>query len=364
MKFTINSSDLKSRLDVLNKVSRSKTTLPILSYLMMELDDERLTITASDLEVTVSSSVIPSDIKETGSICVLSSLFSDVVRMFKDEPIDISVDNKGNVVLKSKSGRFKIAGESADNFPMTQDVDESFIVDIPADEVMKGINKISFAVKKDELRPILGGILFDMRNSAMVMVSTDLFSILAMYKIECECPTKQIVLPQKLTSVLASVVNGTETYVQLSASEKDVRMSYGDYTIYSKQIEGNFPDYTKIVPKEISCSFSSLSADLIDSTKRVLLFSDVTTPVVKGEVKLGQVEIVCEDNIHGVSGEEIVLCDNIKDSGHFKTFGKRFYDSISRIDEEVTELSVSGTAITVKPHSEESKYMFVISQLA
>ena len=160
MKFIVSSLKLLKSLQALGGVIGSKNTLPILDDFLFHLDENQLRITSSDLEVTMSVTLVPDMVEGTGEVTIPARLLLEIMKNFPDVPITVSVDNNTLAVeLIAGEGRYKLAGHKSDEFPQLPAMEETAVWEIPADVLAKGFEKTVFATGTDEIRPIMSGVL-------------------------------------------------------------------------------------------------------------------------------------------------------------------------------------------------------------
>lgn len=362
MKFKINSNELKTHLDRLYKVVPKKTTLSILETIKLVLTDEELILTASDLNTTIVAHIVPEEVLEEGSICATASKLTEVVKTLKDEIITISTDAKNNLIVKTKSGRFKIS-TAEDVFPFPDDIIPSSTISLPAQEVVRGINKIMFCTYRTDVKPWLDCIYFDVTPTATVLAATDAAWVVGMYKIKVGAATSSILVPKSLAMIISSIVGDDESDIEIGASEKNVCVEYGQYAIYARSVENNYPQYKNVIPKTFDAEIRADVESSLAAMKRTMIFADSENNTLYGEIKLGQLDIKAEDLAFNLAGEEIIFCENIKDTSHFKVRGRKLEEILSKIDEPNYRLMTSGIQISVKPDIEDN-YMFVLAQQA
>jgi DNA polymerase-3 subunit beta len=365
MKFSVSSKDLQKKLDNLHKVARNKTSLPILSYFKVDVFQDKLDITASDLEVTLTATIIPEEVKEVGSICILADKFTEVVKNFKDSMLEISLDPKNNLIIKSKSGKFKIPCTSAEDFPVVHEPKENTEIIVPAATILSGINKTAFAAYKSDLRPIQCGVYFDFDLDKTVAVATDGVKLGLVYDQPFVGVKKSVVFPTKLCSLVVGLVGENDNEIELLFDEKNIKLTLTEYSIYSKKIDGTFLDYTIAINQSVDTIFTVATGELLDAVKRSMIFSNEYGIVVLS-VLVGRILVSGENIDFGLSAEEELACENKEGSGIFKTNGRFLLEIINRVSTDAVEISFSSTTSMVyfNPVGTTENYLFGLMKYA
>src|SRR5687767_10039188 len=173
MKFIVSSSNLLKQLQNLSGALQTSSSLPILECFLFEVNKNDLTITASDLETTMSAS-IQVESKETGGICIPARLLMDTLKTFSEQPLTFSVNVKTqSVEIVSDYGKYKLAGRPADDFPKVPSIESPSTFELSAEALASAINKTIFAAGNDELRPVMSGVYFQLGTDSITFVATD-----------------------------------------------------------------------------------------------------------------------------------------------------------------------------------------------
>lgn len=340
MKLKVSSTLLQKKLDHLCKISKAKTTIPVLDYIKMEVTDDVITLTASDLEVTLVTTIVPEEVASVGSTCVLADKFTEVIKNTKDCILELSLDDKNNIIIKSKSGKFKIPCMPSDDFPMLHEPKEENIIDIASDVIVRGLNKTDFAVYKSDGRPQMCGVNFDFKENKTVSYATDGVKIAAYFSEQLVSFPSSVVFPTKLASVVKSLAAEATSNVQLCFDDKNIKIDLTEYIIYSKKIEGEYPNYDPTLNMEVDVILSASREELADALKRSLTFANEYS-LVAINVLIGRFTIAAENINYGLSAEEDVFCENKEGSGFFKVNGRFLLEILQRISSEEIEISFS-----------------------
>ncbi|MHB8871723.1 MAG: DNA polymerase III subunit beta [Candidatus Doudnabacteria bacterium] len=374
MRFKINSKQLKTKLENLSKVSKTKTSLPILSCFKINVRERNVEITATDLDITLVAKVIPESVKEEGFVCVDAGSLLDIIKKIKDSVVEIyseekplpSGQKKINVFVASPSGKFKMTGYDAEDFPQVHDPIDENLVTVPVMSISQGIGKTVHAVKVDEYRPTTGGVYLDFREDRMSFSATDGWSKVAiLYDTSVQSGlNKSVILPKSASSVFNSLLESDDIDAEIMFDEKNMRIDLVGYTLYSKLIEGKPFDINSIMMQQSEIFFTANTQELLFAVDRCLTLGN-SVGVVDVSVLLGEVLVSSENIDFDSSGEERVACENKQSSGMFKCNGRFFVEALGKISTEKVEVSFSTTnpMIFINPTEMESNYTMVLMRL-
>lgn len=283
MKFRINAEVLSSYINLVSKVVSSKSNLPILSNVLMDVKNETITITGTDLEVQISATAHLS-VQDEGKTSVNAKLFSQYVNSIpKEESLEVR-EEKNSVFITSSVGEATFSVRDASDFPLFEQEDSEVLFEIQKDSLATMIEKTTFAAARDDIRPILTGINIEAEGSTVTMVALDTFRL---SKISTQVQNKILDKKQIVISAFAmdNVLRILKDPFISSTSEKDivvfklakngnfVIVEYGDVSISARLIEGDYPDYKGAIPAAHQIEAKIEKSKLINSLKRVGVFA-------------------------------------------------------------------------------------------
>jgi DNA polymerase-3 subunit beta len=255
MNLTIAKDQLLNGLQAVQNVVSTRTTLPILSNVLMRAEGERLEFTATDLDVTIACGVEAKVTKAGASTVPVKKLFG-IARELNGTEIDLEVDDKNVCSLRCGPSFYKINGLSADEFPPLPKFKEDKKVTLPQETVKSMMRKTSFAISTDEARYVLNGIFFSLKDHKMTMVATD-GRRLALVDEEVDVAEKsqgEFIIPAKAVNELNRLLQ-EKGEVEMKYSENQAAFTLKDekgfsVLIITKLIEGNYPNYRQVIPSE------------------------------------------------------------------------------------------------------------------
>lgn len=354
MLLKVSSMALMSRLSVASKVLASKNSLPILDCFLIEVEDGRLVITASDAEKSLITSVPLLEQEGNGRFCVSAKKMMDSIREIPEQPIELKVDEDNyRIQGKHATGTFNITGQSADPYPTPRTLnDEGTSFTLPSNVILNGLNRTLFATANDEVRMVMNGIYFDIHSDHIIFAATDGRKLVKDLIKEVQTGVEgSFILPKKVANILRSVLSANEDAIDIRYTQDRATISTADVTMHFRLIEGNYPNYNAVIPQNNPFKATVDRLSLASALKRVLVFCNQASGLVKVELSEGTMKLTGQDNEYNTSGEEIIPCDYY--SNHIAIgFSCQFMLEISNIlesDNIVIELADPARPGVIKP---------------
>ena len=311
MKFTVSSSALLSMLATTGKVISNKNTLPILDYFLMELKDGELKVTASDLETTIVSVIPVDNVESEGTIAAPAKLMLDSLKEFPELPLTIDVHPRTWEIKTSwKSGSLSVPGVSPVSYPPVPAInpDNRHEVTFDVDTLVNGINKTIFATADDELRPIMNGVFFSLDPEGVTFVATDAHKLVK-YTTDAKTEVKaSFILPKKPANLLKNMLLKEENDVNLCFDNKNVVFKLKNHTLVCRLIEGSYPNYNGVIPKNNTNRLLIDRMELVNGIRRVAVCSNPTTNLIRMEIADNNVSLAAQDIDFSVSANETLNC--------------------------------------------------------
>ncbi|WP_270631114.1 DNA polymerase III subunit beta [Limosilactobacillus mucosae] len=281
MKFTINRPAFINQLNNVLRAISSKTTIPILTGLKMVVTDHSVVLTGSDADITIESTLDASDssyglsIEEPGAIVLPARFFNEVIKKLPDKQATIEVFNGLQVRITSGTAEFTINGQDANNYPHLPEVESENTVELASDMLREVIDQTRIAVSKQESRPILTGIHVTLNNGILTAVATDSHR-LAQRKVELPETADRdfdIVLPGASMTELAKMIADEKDGVKMQITENQALFIFGNTHFYSRLLEGNYPETSRLIPESSDTRLEITASDLLASIERASLLS-------------------------------------------------------------------------------------------
>jgi DNA polymerase-3 subunit beta len=311
MKFNVSSSNLFSQLQAVSRVIIQKASLKILEDVLFELKDGVLTMTASDGETTVRTSMDVEAAEGGGKVAFDAKLLLDTLREFPEQPLSFDIDDQNfGLNITSANGTYSFVGANGNEYPeMPLEESESHSFAMPADRLLDAINKTIFCTANDDLRPVMNGIFFDLKPEHLAMVATDAHRLVRLLRpdIKSEEPI-QFILPKKPAALLKNVLAKETEEVTVSCGAKNVRFVFGRMLMVCRQIEGRFPNYDAVIPQNNQNVVVVDRLTMYNACKRVSVFANSSTSQLKLALSENQIRISAQDIDFSTSAEETISC--------------------------------------------------------
>ncbi|MHB9142491.1 MAG: DNA polymerase III subunit beta, partial [Paludibacter sp.] len=256
MKFIVSSTDLLSHLLAISRVINSKNSLPILDNFLFQLEGNMLTMTASDIETTLITSMEVETVEGSGKVAVASRLLLDTLREFPAQPLSFNInDTNLALVITSANGSYNFIGQNGDEYPrMPQLQEDARMLTLPVSTLSSGISKTLFCTADDELRPVMNGVFFDISEQGLTLVATDAHKLVRYKTVHTSASleegeeTVNFILPKKPATMLKNILPKESGDVEIRFDKKNAHFKLSNYTMICRQVEGRFPNYNAVIP--------------------------------------------------------------------------------------------------------------------
>src|SRR5271157_2473237 len=307
MKFSVSKDKLLEGLSTVQNVVSTRTTLPILSNVLLQASDAEIRLTTTDLDVGVRGSV-EAQVERTGATTLPARRLFAIVRELPAAEIYFDVDSKNLASIRSGSSYFKILGLPEEEFPPLARFDEAKVFSIAQKELKDGLKKTSYAISTDETRYVLNGILFSFKENKLTLVATD-GRRLALVDLELEFPRSQeldIIIPTKAVAELQRLVR-EEGEVKLSIGENQIAFELNRTLLVSKLIEGNYPNYRQVIPGEAKERITLEREEFLHALRRAEIMTSEKSNSVRLTFDKNKLEITANSPDVGEAKETLTL---------------------------------------------------------
>jgi DNA polymerase-3 subunit beta len=312
MKFVVSSTELLSHLQAISRVISSKNTLPILDNFLFNLSGNDLEITASDLESTLITRMKLENADGDGIIALPARILLDTLKEFSVQPLafDINLDTLA-VVITSENGKFNVVGQNGIDFPALPAIrkEKKFSFVINAEVMLAGINRTLFATADDELRPVMGGIFVEASSERLTFVASDAHKLVRYQRTDSHADdNSSFILPKKPASLLRNILPKEEGPVTVEFDDKNAFFNLNDYRVVCRLVEGNYPNYNSVIPKNNPRKITIDRVEFYNTLKRVSVFSNQASNLVKLQLKGNQMMVSAQDIDFSISAYEKIKC--------------------------------------------------------
>ena len=314
MKFIVASGELQKALQIVSGVISSSQSRPILENFLFELDNEILKITASDGETTLITSVgVKSD--DSGKIAVPAKMFQEVIKSFGDQPLTFSVKESesgegGLLEILDEKDNYFVALDNAEDYPELPEFDAAQKVTIASGVLADALSNTLFATSNDSLRPVMTGVLFQFSDKETNFVSTDSHR-LVVYKrtdVTSEEPV-EFIMPKKPLSIFKNILSSSNDDVLIEFNENMAKFTFGENVWICRLIDGKYPNYTAVIPKENPNVLTINRNLLLSSIRRASIFSNKSTNQVRFKLSGNVLHLHAEDTEFANKADMQIPCN-------------------------------------------------------
>lgn len=354
MKIKVSSAALFSRLTSINRVLNSKNSFPILDCYLFETQGQTMTVTASDSETTLVTTVELIESDTDARFCIKAKTIQDSLKEISDQPVtfDINLDTM-EIRGKYQNGKFNIVGERADEYPAPHALDGDTVVhNIAQSTLLSGINHTIFATADDEIRPVMTGVYFDFTPDSLIFVGTDGRKLVRMTDNTIKSEQQVgFILPKKPANILKSLLQKADAPAELSFNEKMACVKTPEFVLTCRLIDGRYPNYNSVIPQNNPYKATIDRAALISTLKRVLVFSSQSSAQVKLSFKDNSLTVSGQDIDYSTSAEERIMCEYDSPAINIGFKGTLLLDILGNLDgsEVVFQLADPGRAGIITP---------------
>ncbi len=359
MKFIVSSSTLLKQLQMLNGVLNSSNTLPILDNFLFEIDKDTLTISASDLETTITTHITVES-KDSGNVAVPARLLIDTLKTFPEQPLTFTIDKKRlSIEISSDYGKYKITGQNGDEFPKAPSVENGQSIDMDGNILSRAIAKTLFAAGNDELRPVMSGVFVQFATDGTTFVATDAHKLVRYRRTDVKATgAATFILPRKPLNLLKNILSTSEGIVRVEYNATNARFSWGiapdgsiGSTLICRLIDGKYPNYDAVIPKNNPNKLTIDTTALLGSIRRVSIFANKTTHQVRLKITGSELNISAEDLDFSNEAAERLTCSYAGDDMEIGFNSRFLVEMLTNIDsdEAIIEMSAPNRAGILLP---------------
>jgi DNA polymerase-3 subunit beta len=247
-----------------------------------------------------------------GSIALPSRILLDILKEFSVQPLNFDIDlDTLAVVITSENGKFSVMGQNGVDFPSPPVVksDKKISFDINSDVLLAGITKTLFATADDELRPVMGGIFIDTSTDKVTFVASDAHKLVRYQRTDANADSAaSFILSKKPASLLRNILPKEEGTVKVEVDDKNAFFYLSSYRIVCRLVEGNYPNYNSVIPRNNPRKITIDRVELYNTLKRVAVFSNQASNLIKLQMTGNQITVSAQDIDFSISGYERIKC--------------------------------------------------------
>jgi len=313
MRFIVSSTDLLQGLLSVQKVIASKSSLPILDNFLFTLDGNTLTVTGSDSETTLKTILTINEVMEGGEIAVPAKLLTDSLKELPTQPIEFSSDDEKNIVnIIWASGSAQIPFMGAEDYPTLKELENPTVIRMKGSVLADGINSTLYATGDEELRPVMNGIFFDIAEESTTLVASNAHKLVYYRRHDIKSGSaSSFILPKKPANILkANLAKCMDEEVEITIDRTNCAyFKFNSFLIFCKLVDGTYPAYKSVIPKNNTNVITVNRAELLNATKRVAVCSNQATGQIVFRLADNSISITAQDLDFSMSAQETLVCD-------------------------------------------------------
>ncbi len=371
MKFTLSSNALSSRLQTLAKVINSKNSLPILESFLFQVHNGQLTITASDSENVMQTSLALDQFDADGNFAIPSHTVLDAVKELPEQPLTFEVNmSTYEVTVGYQNGQYQFTAQNADEYPQTAPIqNDVHAITIDAAALNNNINRTLFATDNNEIRPVMNGIYFDLTTDCLAFVASDGHKLVRCrdYSIKSETPAA-FILPKKPAMLLRNVLDKDSGDVVIKFNSSSAEIQFAEGKLSCRLIEGNYPNYNAAIPNDNPNELTIDRKSLLSAIRRILPFASMSSQLIRFRLETGMLELSSEDIDFATRAKESLVCEYTGSPLQIGFRGDFFTDILNSIDTDELKIQLgdpsrAGIVVPSKQPENEDVLMLIMPLL-
>lgn len=369
MKFIISSTELLAYLLTISKVINSKNTISILENFLFSITGNKLKITGSDLEVTLCVEVELENVEGEGKIAIPVKYLIEPLKLLPDQPLSFVIDRTSfNIDIQtSDKKKYRIPGQDASEYPkQSNDSDDMSIYKISPEILLKGVSKTIFAIPDNDARPIMCGVFAEFEPNIVKFVAADSHTLVKYENKEREYeePTS-FLIPRKAANLLKAMIGKSDEDIVISKSEKILKFDIGNYVLFSRRVEGNFPNYNSVIPTDNPIKVIINRLEFINSLRRIQSFASASSLMAKIQIENNEMTISAQDIDFAMEGEEKLSCNYDGELIEIGFKSPLLIEILSNLSSESVLIELSdatrpGLVYPLNPENENEKILMLI----
>ncbi len=337
MRVICNTEHFSKKLALVSRGVSARSAIQVLGGILLEAEGESVKLSATDMELSIQTST-PAEVEENGRVVIPARIFNDIVRSLPKGEFSLGYDKSANTVrLASGENEYTIRAHAAEDFPQLPQFDEENSFTMLGETLVETVEKVSRSYSRDETRPVLTGILISFEESRVRMVTTDSYRLSIK---ESELAStfdgeREAIVPARAMQEVGRIFSGTdEEQIEVALSENQALFRIGDVLLGTRLIDGNFPEYKRLLPTSFEREISVDREELMSTLRRVNLFAQRQTPPVPVSLAFsaGAVEVIVRNGEIGEAHEKLEASSEDEFSISFNP--GYLLDGVSAVDTE------------------------------
>ncbi len=352
MNFVISSSTLLKHLKSIGGVLNSNNTIPILDCFLFEIQNGELTLSASDMETTITTS-LKIEATQGGTLAIPAKTLLDALANLPEQPISFIIDNKKfSAKLKTETGDYTLTGHNGDEYPKMPKLESQTSIVIKSDVLASAINKTIFATGNDDLRPVMSGVYCQFTETNTIFVATDAHKLVRYIRNDAKAGSSaSFIMPKKPLNVLKTLLVGVDDAIKVEFNKTNALFSFGNVNLICRLIDGKYPNYEAVIPKQNPNKLTIDRSSFLGAIKRVSVFANKATHQVRLKINGSSLIVSAEDLDFANEGHESLKCSYIGEDMEIGFNSKFLVEMVSNLesDEITIEMSAPNRAGIIVP---------------
>ena len=361
MKITVNQKNLKKALSLVEKVVSRNTTLPILNNILFKTENGRLKISATNLEIGINY-MIGAKIEEVGQIAVPARIISDFIGNITDDKISFTTKNN-ILIINSEKYKTQILGFDAKDFPIIPKIKSKPLATIPVKLIKNSFTTVLDSVAVSETRPELAGVFVEFNDDKIIFAATDSFRLTEKNVDFKNIQKQSFIIPRNTVLELIRVVSELEGELCFNASDNQISFSNDDFEMVSRVVDGNYPDYKKVIPEKFM-SRVLVNKNELDKTVRIAGLFSTNISDIKINCSEGKLTVLAKNSDKGEI--ETLIEASLKNQPFDVSLNFHYLlDGLKTVDTEkvIIEFTGQGSPLIIRPNDDRKDIIYLIMPL-
>ena len=341
MKFIVSSSLIYKEIQVLGGIINSSNTLPILDNFLFEINNNKLVLSSSDLESTMTSQ-IEIESTSTDKIAISAKLLTDILKTFSEQPLTFIKTDNNTIEISASNGKYSLAYLNGDEFPKQVEILDAHETVINGSDLGNAINSTIFASGTDDLRPVMSGVFFQFNSESLKFVATDAHKLVKFETTEYTASeVSEFIMPKKPLQILKGILQTVGSDLTIQHNDSNAKFIFDKSSITCRLIDGKFPNYEAVIPKDNPNVLTIDRQLFLNSARRVSIFSNKTTNQVRLKLAGSLLNISAEDFDFSNKADENLECQYFGDDIQIGFNSKFLIEMLNNLDSDMITLSMS-----------------------
>jgi DNA polymerase-3 subunit beta len=341
MKFIVSSSLLYKEIQVLGGIINSSNTLPILDNFLFDINNNKLVLSSSDLESTMTSE-IEIESTSTDKIAISAKLLTDILKTFSEQPLTFIKTDNNTIEISASNGKYSLAYLNGDEFPKQVEILDAHETVINGSDLGNAINSTIFASGTDDLRPVMSGVFFQFNSESLKFVATDAHKLVKFETTEYTASeVSEFIMPKKPLQILKGILQTESSDLTIQHNDSNAKFIFDKSSITCRLIDGKFPNYEAVIPKDNPNVLTIDRQLFLNSARRVSIFSNKTTNQIRLKLAGSLLNISAEDFDFSNKADENLECQYSGDDIQIGFNSKFLIEMLNNLDSDMITLSMS-----------------------